>query len=86
MQLDENVQNGESAIETALESGYRHIDTAYVYRTESIIGKTINNLISSGKFTREEIFLVTKVCSLMFLSLIYKEFIDFLLLMLQTDV
>jgi len=52
--------NGEeavSAVSTALEVGYRHIDTAQVYGNESEVGQAIEN---SG-IARDEIFLTTKV-------------------------
>lgn len=45
------------SVRTALESGYRHIDTAARYRNEEEIGKAIKD---SG-VPREEIFLTTKL-------------------------
>jgi 2,5-diketo-D-gluconate reductase B len=45
------------AVERALSSGYRHIDTAQIYRNEEQVGQGIQ---SSG-VDREEVFLVTKV-------------------------
>jgi len=45
----------------ALELGYRHIDTAYLYRNESIIGKVLGQFVGDGKIKREQVFLVTKV-------------------------
>jgi predicted aldo/keto reductase-like oxidoreductase len=51
----------ESALNVALKSGYRHIDTAVAYKNEHVIGKVINEWISSGKVTRDELFIVTKV-------------------------
>lgn len=47
----------ESAISTALETGYRSIDTAAFYKNETGVGSAINN---SG-IPREEIFVTTKV-------------------------
>jgi len=44
-------------VETALEIGYRHIDTAYLYKNEREVGEAIRG---SG-VPREEIFLTTKV-------------------------
>ncbi len=46
----------ENAIKWALENGYRHIDTASVYRNEEGVGRAIKN---SG-LPREEIFVTTK--------------------------
>ncbi|XP_966351.2 1,5-anhydro-D-fructose reductase [Tribolium castaneum] len=51
----------EQAFEAALEAGYRHIDTAHVYENEKVIGKVLNRWLSSGKLTRKDIFLVTKL-------------------------
>ncbi|MFY0685921.1 MAG: aldo/keto reductase [Cyclobacteriaceae bacterium] len=45
------------AIKWALEIGYRHIDTAMIYRNEAGVGKAIN----SSEVKREEIFVTTKV-------------------------
>ncbi len=45
------------AVETALKTGYRHVDTAAVYRNESGVGE---GLRVSG-VAREDIFLTTKV-------------------------
>lgn len=50
-----------SAVNTALEVGYRHIDTAYAYRNEADIGKVLQQWFSSGKLKREDIFITTKV-------------------------
>jgi diketogulonate reductase-like aldo/keto reductase len=50
-------QHVEHAVKTALEIGYRSIDTATVYRNESGVGKAIRE---SG-IPREDIFLTTKV-------------------------
>ena len=46
---------------SALDAGYRHIDTAYNYINEDAIGEVLNEWIQSGKVKREELFIVTKV-------------------------
>ena len=46
-----------TAVERALSLGYRHIDTAQMYRNEDEVGRGLSN---SG-VDREEVFLVTKV-------------------------
>nr|CAD7440151.1 unnamed protein product [Timema bartmani] len=51
----------ETALETALEEGYRHIDTAYVYQNEDAIGRVLSRWLSAGKVTRDELFIVTKL-------------------------
>lgn len=50
-----------NAIETALEIGYRHFDTAFVYGNECILGKVLNKWLQAKKITREELYIVTKV-------------------------
>ncbi len=47
----------ETAVKTALENGYRLIDTAAVYQNE----KGVGNAIRESKVPREEIFLTSKV-------------------------
>ncbi len=44
-------------VEAALEMGYRHIDTAFIYKNEAEVGAAIR---ASG-VAREQIFLTTKV-------------------------
>lgn len=46
-----------TAVETALETGYRHIDTATVYRNEKSVGRAINE----SRIPRSDIFLTTKL-------------------------
>jgi diketogulonate reductase-like aldo/keto reductase len=54
-QMDEGAET-EQAVEWALEAGYRHIDTAQLYRNERSVGAAIRR---SG-IPREEIFVTTK--------------------------
>lgn len=49
------------AIHLALEAGFRHIDTAYVYQTENHVGQAIRSKIAAGLVKREDIFLTTKL-------------------------
>ena len=46
-----------ASVETALEMGYRHIDTAQIYGNEAAVGEGI----AAADVDREEIFLATKV-------------------------
>lgn len=46
-----------ASVSTALETGYRHIDTAAIYKNEQGVGRAIRN---SG-IARKDIFLTTKV-------------------------
>ncbi|VDN23292.1 unnamed protein product [Cylicostephanus goldi] len=50
-----------AAVKTAIENGYRLIDTAACYENEAEIGEAIEELIKSGKVKREELFITTKV-------------------------
>ncbi|MDX1600095.1 MAG: aldo/keto reductase [Anaerolineales bacterium] len=49
----------QKAVEAALDMGYRHIDTAEIYRNEREIGQAIG----ASPVDREELFLVSKVWS-----------------------
>ncbi|KAJ0170163.1 hypothetical protein K1T71_014091 [Dendrolimus kikuchii] len=49
------------ALSYAIDIGYRHIDTAHLYRVESEVGEVINKKIEQGVVKREEIFITTKV-------------------------
>ncbi|XP_023310768.1 alcohol dehydrogenase [NADP(+)]-like [Anoplophora glabripennis] len=51
----------ETALNAALELGYRHIDTAFAYQNEHIIGRVLQEWFSSGKLKREDLFITTKL-------------------------
>jgi len=51
----------ELAINAAIDAGYRHIDTAYVYSNENAIGNALKKVFASGKIKREDIFITTKL-------------------------
>lgn len=51
----------ERVVRTAIELGYRHIDTASFYGNEVEVGKAINGAIAAGDVTREELFVTTKL-------------------------
>jgi 2,5-diketo-D-gluconate reductase B len=46
-----------ASVQTALEAGYRHVDTAQAYRNEAAVGDGI----AAADVEREEIFLATKI-------------------------
>ena len=47
----------QDAVETALEIGYRHIDTAQMYGTEGAVGQAV----SASDVDRDEVFITTKL-------------------------
>ncbi|MDS0477893.1 aldo/keto reductase [Natrinema sp. 1APR25-10V2] len=54
---NEDADQCAESVRTALETGYRHIDTAQAYRNEDAVGDGI----AAADVDREEIFLATKV-------------------------
>lgn len=51
----------ETALDAALQSGYRHIDTATIHKNEHTIGKVLNKWFKEGKIKREDLFVTTKL-------------------------
>ena len=45
----------------ALELGYRHIDTAAVYKNEEQVGQAVSKAIEKGIITREDVFITSKI-------------------------
>lgn len=50
-----------AAVQTAIECGYRHIDTASGYGNEEAVGEGIRAGFASAGLTREDIFVTTKL-------------------------
>ena len=49
-----------NGVKAAIQCGYRHIDTAFNYQNEHIIGEAMSELIEEGVVKRSDIFLTTK--------------------------
>ncbi|XP_053675625.1 uncharacterized protein LOC128725880 [Anopheles nili] len=50
-------------LDYALRAGYRHIDTAVVYRNEEYIGNALKTLLPKYDLKREDIFITSKLIS-----------------------
>lgn len=70
----------EKAIETALNTGYRHIDTAQVYNNEYDIGE----ILAKQPISRDEVFLTTKVAPQNYLNFT-RQSVEESLTRLQTE-
>lgn len=57
----------QGAVEAAIAAGYRHIDTAYSYQNEADIGKALKSKMNQGVIKRQEMFIVSKVTTLLYL-------------------
>lgn len=51
----------EEAVERAIDIGYRHIDSAYLYLNEEEIGRAIRKKIANGTVKRDDIFYTSKL-------------------------
>ncbi|CAH0713938.1 unnamed protein product, partial [Brenthis ino] len=49
------------AVEWGIDVGYRHIDTATMYKNEKEVGSVISNKIKEGLVKREDLFITTKI-------------------------
>jgi len=52
-----------NSVKTAIEEGFRHIDTAYYYMNEPEVGRAIKDCIESGIVTRKELCIQSKVAN-----------------------
>lgn len=50
-----------TAVKTALQIGYRHIDTATAYENEESVGRALNDFLKETGTPRSEIFVTTKL-------------------------
>ena len=54
-------QELEQSLPVALKAGYRHFDTAQVYRNEEGVGFALNKALKDQGLSREDVFITTKV-------------------------
>lgn len=62
-QFQSNDQEGVDIVKTAIDVGYRHIDTAFCYNNEAAVGRGIQEKLADGTVTRDELFVVTKLAN-----------------------
>src|ERR1700689_2436351 len=51
----------QTATKAALEAGFRSLDTAERYRTETEVGQAMQEVFKEGKIKREDVFVITKL-------------------------
>ena len=49
------------AIRKAIEIGYKHIDCAFIYQNETVIGNALNDAFKAGDVKREDIWITSKL-------------------------
>eukprot|EP00253_Pinus_taeda_P002086 PITA_02086 len=59
--MNQNPEDIKTAVATAIEVGYRHFDTASLYRSECPLGDALKDVFLKGLVAREEVFVTTKL-------------------------
>lgn len=59
--MNQDEKNLEDSIRNAITSVYRHIDTAYIYGNEKMIGNILKKIFSEGLIKREDLFITSKL-------------------------
>ncbi|GFQ82649.1 aldo-keto reductase family 1 member A1 [Trichonephila clavata] len=50
-----------NVLTTAIDVGYKHIDTAFTYSNENLIGAILKEMFNKGEIKREDLFIVSKL-------------------------
>lgn len=58
--LQEKYSDVEQAVKIAIDTGYRYIDTSYLYGNEQEVGQAILAKINEGVISRDDVFVVNK--------------------------
>ncbi|PWG68337.1 aldo/keto reductase, partial [Enterobacter mori] len=57
----ENSEQCKAAVKHAIESGYRHIDTAMIYDNEEKVGEGIAEALATTGLDRSDLFITSKL-------------------------
>lgn len=60
------LKNKKAIVDAITKVGYRHIDTAYFYENEDIVGEALKEVFSSKEIKREDLFISTKMWPIQF--------------------
>ncbi len=55
------VEDARRMVREALRIGYRHIDTAWIYKNEKAVGDGIADAVAEGIMARDDVFVTTKI-------------------------
>ncbi|GFY77290.1 aldo-keto reductase family 1 member A1 [Trichonephila inaurata madagascariensis] len=56
-----DLESMKNVLTTAINVGYRHIDTAFSYSNENLIGAILKEMFNKGEIKREDLFIVSKL-------------------------
>ncbi|XP_053428067.1 aldo-keto reductase family 1 member C3-like isoform X2 [Nycticebus coucang] len=73
------------ATKWAIEAGFRHIDSAYLYENEEQVGLAIRSKIADGSVRREDIFYTSKIWSTFLRPELVRSCLEISLRKLQLD-
>lgn len=60
-QASDNQELVGKSVKEAIDAGYRHFDSAFIYHNEEEVGEAIREKIAEGAVKREELFITTKL-------------------------